>query len=139
MDRIVVGIDGSPGADRALEWAIAEARTWGAHLEVVLAWSFLDQPTEQFKPDYGADDATATLAAAIERVGGTEGLDVTLTCVNDLPARALIEAADRADLIVVGSRGIGGFKGLLLGSVSQQLATYAPVPVVVIHPEKSST
>jgi nucleotide-binding universal stress UspA family protein len=137
VERIVVGIDGSPGADRALAWAVAEARQWSAHLEVVLAWSYLDQPSKVFKPDYGEADARASIEAAIERIGGAEGVDVTLTCVNDLPTRALIDAATRADHLVIGSRGLGGFKGLLLGSVSHQLAQHATVPVTIIHPEAS--
>ena len=135
MERIVVGIDSSSGADAALRWAVAEARRWGAALEVVLAWSYLDQPSDEFRPDYGEDDARAALETAMDRVGGAEGVDVTLTCVNDLPARALLDAAGRADLIVVGSRGLGGFRGLLLGSVSQQCAHHAPCPVVIVPPD----
>lgn len=134
MERIAVGIDGSPGGDDALRWAIAEARRWEAQLEVVLAWSYLDQPTKEFHPDYGEKDARAALDAAMARVGGADGVDVVLTCCNDLPTRALMDAAQRADLLVVGSRGLGGFKGLLLGSVSQQLSTHSPVPVVIVHP-----
>ncbi len=139
MERIVVGIDGSPGADRALAWAVAEARQWGAHLEVVLAWSYLDQPSKEFKPDYGEADARAALEGAIERVGGADGVDVTLTCCNDLPARALLDAAARADHIVVGSRGLGGFRGLLLGSVSHQVVQHATIPVTIIHPEPTTS
>lgn len=138
MERIVVGIDGSPGADRALRWAIDEARQWNAHLDVVIAWSYLDQPTTEFDPHYGEADARAAAEAAIERVGGAEGADVTITCCNDLPARALLDQAVGADLVVVGSRGLGGFKGLMLGSVSHQVVTHAPSPVVIIHPEATT-
>ncbi|MFA5565331.1 MAG: universal stress protein [Acidimicrobiia bacterium] len=135
MKHIVVGIDGSDGADQALRLAIAEARQWNAHLEVVLAWSFLDQPTIKFDPNYNEDSARATAEDALARVGNTDGVDITITCVNDLPARALLAAAKDADMLIVGSRGLGGFKGLLLGSVSQQLAQYAPSPILIVHPE----
>lgn len=136
MERIVVGIDGSAGADLALRWAIAEARQWNAQLEVVIAWSLLDQPSTEFKPDYGEDDARAAVDAAVERVGGADGVDVTVTSVNDLPARALLARAADADLVVVGSRGLGGVKGMLLGSVSQQVVNRAETTTVVIHPPK---
>ncbi|QGG96183.1 universal stress protein [Actinomarinicola tropica] len=138
MARIVVGIDGSAGGDEALRWALDEARRAGATLEVVLAWSHLEQPAGEFRPDYGADDAHAALRAAVDRVGDAAGVDVLLTAVNDLPARALIEAARRADLLVVGSRGLGGFTGLLLGSVSQQVSSHSSVPVVVVHPRDTT-
>jgi nucleotide-binding universal stress UspA family protein len=135
LQHIVVGIDGSAVADRALRWALDEARRWDARLEVVLAWSYIDQHTPDFHPDYGEGDARATLAAAIERAGGAEGIDVVQSCPNDLPARALLAAAAPADLVVVGSRGLGSVKGMLLGSVSHQVVTKSPTNVVIVRPE----
>jgi nucleotide-binding universal stress UspA family protein len=135
LQHIVVGIDGSASADRALRWALDEALQWGARLEVVLAWSFIDQRTPDFHPDYGEDDARATLDAAIERVGGAQGVEIVPSCPNDLPARALLAAAGPADLVVVGSRGLSGVKELLLGSVSHQVVTKSSTTVVVVHPD----
>jgi nucleotide-binding universal stress UspA family protein len=130
---IVVGVDGSDGSRRALQWALQEARLRGAPARVVLAWTYLDQPVEGFDVAYGESDARARLDQVVDAVA-SEGDDVELerVVVNDLPARALLDAARGADLLVVGSRGLGGFKGLLLGSVSQQVVQHAPCPVVVV-------
>jgi nucleotide-binding universal stress UspA family protein len=133
MKHIVVGVDDSPGARAALAWALDEARQWGATLEVVMAWSVLVQPVPEFQPDFDEDAA----AAALDRIlaeHDTDGVDLVRTLVNELPARALLHVADSADLVVVGARGLGGFAGLLLGSVSQQVTSHAPCPVVVVRP-----
>lgn len=135
MDKIVVGIDGSPGADQALRWAIDEARQWNAELDVVIAWSYLDQHTPEFKPDYDETDVRTNVDAALARVGGADGVNIVVSPVNDLPARAILDRAVEADLVVVGSRGLGGFKGLLLGSVSHQVVSHSRTPVVIVHPE----
>lgn len=138
MEHIVVGVDGSEGSDAALRWAVAEARAHGARLEVVLAWSYLDQPTVEFDPDYGEPVARAALDLVIERAGPTDDLEVVRTCVNDLPARALLAASQTADLVVVGSRGLGAFKGMVLGSVSQQVVTRAACSVLVVRTESDA-
>jgi nucleotide-binding universal stress UspA family protein len=134
MKRIVVGVDDSPGAQAALAWALAEARQWGATLEVVMAWSVLVQPVAEFQPDFD-EDAAAEALDAILSSHDTVGVEVVRTLVNELPARALLHVAESADLVVVGARGLGGFTGLLLGSVSQQVASHAPCPVVVVRPQ----
>ncbi len=105
---------------------------------MVLAWSYLDQPGgREFDPSFGEDDARRILDEAIATLGaGAEGLDVEPVAVNDLPARGLLEAAGPdPDLLVVGARGRGGFQGLRLGSVSQQVAQHAPCPVVIVPVE----
>lgn len=135
--RIVVGVDGSEGADRALRYAVEEAGRRGSTVEAVLVWALLDQPgvpeERQFDPAFGEAKARAYLDAAVERaVGDHPGVTVTPVVVCDLPARGLLEAAAGADLLVVGARGLGGFAGLLLGSVSQQVVNHAPCPVVVV-------
>lgn len=116
-----------------------EAKLRGARLEIVLAWGLLDQPgvpeQARFNPAFGEDDARALIAAAVERVGADPDVAVSLVPACDLPARALIAQARGADLVVVGARGLGGFRGLLLGSVSQQVVHHAPCPVVIV-PER---
>jgi nucleotide-binding universal stress UspA family protein len=134
---IVVGIDGSDGSRRALQWAFQEARLRAARVQALLAWTYLDQPDGEFDAAYGETDARARLDQALDQVG-SDAIDVAVErlVVNDLPARALLDAARGAELVVVGSRGVGGFKGLLLGSVSQQVVQHAPCPVVVVPGEE---
>ncbi len=132
-DLVVVGVDGSRSAEGALRWAAAEARTRHARLRVVRAWTFLDQPEGSFDPSYGDADAQRQLDDAVAGLGAdAEGIDIERLAVCDLPARGLLAAAAGADLLVVGARGLGGFQGLLLGSVSQQVANHAPCPVVIV-------
>ena len=130
---VVVGVDGSEGARRALRWAAEEARLRGVALRVVHVWSYLDQAGEAFDPTYGEDDARRLLDEALAGAG-TElgGLDVERRTVCDLASRGLLESATDGDLLVVGARGMGGFRGLMLGSVSQQVAQHAPCPVVIV-------
>jgi nucleotide-binding universal stress UspA family protein len=131
---VVVGVDGSEGARRALRWAATEARLRHATLRVIHAWSYLDQPAGTFDPTYGDDDARRLLDQAVASLGPDgEGLEIERLTVCDLPTRGLLEAATGADVLVVGARGLGGFQGLLLGSVSQQVASHAPCPVVIVR------
>lgn len=133
--RIVCGVDGSEAADAALAFAAAEAARDGAKLVVVMAWTWLDQrhlvPDIAFEPDYHEEDARAAAEQIVRRVLGDDPGDVEIRTVMDRPATALLQAADEADLVVVGSRGLGGFKGLLLGSVSRQVVDHAPCSVLV--------
>ena len=130
---VVVGVDGSEGARRALQWAAEEARLRGARLRAVHVWSYLNQAGEAFDPTYGDDDARRFLDEAVAGLGDDAvGLEIERTAVCDLPARGLLDSAGDADLLVVGARGMGGFRGLLLGSVSQQVAQHAPCPVVIV-------
>jgi nucleotide-binding universal stress UspA family protein len=139
VQRIVVGVDHSEGSRRALEWALDEARLRGARVEVVHAWSFPYLPTGPFvsAPLLSAEqleaDARVVLDASIAEVdvaGLAEPVEPVLVC--DGPANALLERSKGADLLVVGSRGRGGFTGLLLGSVSQAVSQHAPCPVVIV-------
>ena len=140
MKRIVVGVDGSEAADAALRWAVAEAGRHGADLVALLAWNYLDQhhgehgnKDQPFDPAYGEDDAREKLRAAVERVGATGAVEQRVVC--DLTTRALLEAGAEADLLVVGTRGHGGFAGLLLGSVSERVLEHAHGPVTLVRTE----
>jgi nucleotide-binding universal stress UspA family protein len=140
MDTIVVGIDGSPAAAAALAWAVDEARVHDARLHVVYAWNisplvyaspYAVQATEGLL-EAEREAATTLATTALEGVD-TSGVDVQHSVLEGLPAETLLEAAENADLLVVGSRGRGGFAGLLLGSVSQQCAQHAKCPVVIVR------
>jgi nucleotide-binding universal stress UspA family protein len=135
--RIVVGTDGSERATAAVRWAAEEAAIHAADLDVLLAWNHLNQHlpdrSQGFDPDYGGEDAArAALTAWIEEDLGPEA-SVGLRIVNELPATALLEAGDEADLLVLGDRGQGGFEGMLLGSVSERVAQLATRPVAVVR------
>jgi len=135
MERIVVGVDGSESAHQALEWAIDEARRRNAVVEAIHAWH---QPFvtgyaymgEIPLGDY-VEEAQKTIEAAIASVD-TTGVTVETRIIAGGASQVLVEEAKGASLLVVGSRGRGGFSGLMLGSVSQQAAHHAPCPIVII-------
>lgn len=137
MARFIVGVDGSSSSADALRWAHREAEIRGARVTALLAWSFLDQyhvdPGTSFDPGYGDEDALRALDAAVTGALGERAGDVERQVVCDLPATALLEAAEGADLLVVGARGLGSFRGLVLGSVSQRCLEHATCPVMVVH------
>jgi nucleotide-binding universal stress UspA family protein len=137
---ILVGHDGSKCAQEALVWAARLAGRADMDLHVLRAWSMMTAPQpSSWSPGYVPaleeyekavhDELAAHVAAA--------GLDpaVRVTChvVHTSPARGMIAAAAGADLVVVGARGRGGFAGLLLGSVSDQVVDHAPCPVTVVR------
>ncbi len=146
---VVVGVDGSAGASAALLWAAAEARLRATRLRVVHAWRFSYPDVAGYGwggaievlPRTGVGDQHRAAEALLEEATAHlafEGLDVDIQCeaVEGTAAEVLVGAAGEADLLVVGSRGHGGFVGLLLGSVSQQCAHSAPCPVVIVHAPK---
>jgi len=141
MSRIVVGIDSSKDSHRALSWAIEEARLRDADLEVVHAYPTPDLTALPMVVTLPSDEelrvaATSILDEVLDEVGGAEGLQVIKTVQAGGAASVLTQAAEGADLLVVGARGLGGFRGLLMGSVSQQSVTHSPCPVVVVTPER---
>jgi nucleotide-binding universal stress UspA family protein len=142
MTRIVVGVDGSEAGEAALRFAVAEARLRGAPLEAVIAWHepYVAPTLAPVVPDptVFADAAARTLDQSVEAaVAGGDPIEVKRVVKRGGAAEVLLEQADGADLLIVGSRGRGGFAGLLLGSVSQQVVHHATCPVVVV-PEPSS-
>lgn len=136
--RIVVGIDGSGHSARALRWAIEEASCRDAALHLVHAWNapYIGVDIVGFTAKASVFEAAETAAGAVldDAAAAAAGLvgNIQRTLVSGPPTAALLEAAKGADLLVVGSRGRGGFSGLLLGSVSQQCVHHATCPVVVV-------
>jgi len=141
MPGITVGIDGSHDAHLALEWAMQEAAARHVPLTVVTVhdvpvsgWTGnpiilpADEPALE-RAYQAAGDAVAKAAAAL---GESKPPSVKVRAVNGFPAQELIEASRDADLLVVGSRGGGGFARLLLGSISDQVVHHAYCPVVVV-------
>jgi nucleotide-binding universal stress UspA family protein len=144
MERIVVGVDGSPSGRAALRWAVDEAERRGATLVALTAY---DVPIVYAKdrlgvvvPDYdellrdARVRAEEVLKEELNTVAVPANVPVELVAVEALqPAAALVDRAKDATMLVVGTRGRGGFAGLLLGSVSQHCVHHAPCPVVVVR------
>jgi len=145
MSGIVVGIDGSHSAGRALEWAMAEAAIRKTELAVI---TVLPEPASQWtgRPaPLGGDaervaeirkSAEAAVAATTAKLEGGKPESVTVAAVAGFPAETLINASKDSDLLVVGARGGGGFASLILGSVSNQVVHHASCPVVVVPAAK---
>jgi nucleotide-binding universal stress UspA family protein len=151
---VVVGVDGSAGSAEALRWALAEARLRKSPLRAVHAWMFgyVGGTIDGYPSLGGSLDAYGSLGidpgdlhraaedlldrALADAGADTEGVEIERQVVQGSAAEALLAAADENDLLVVGSRGHGGFAELLLGSVSQQCVHHAPCPVVVVHSQK---
>jgi nucleotide-binding universal stress UspA family protein len=143
MARIVVGVDGSSEGERALHWAIDEARLRSAELELVQAAppaGLMDAMTSMSSRQELEDAAEHLLDQVLEEVVlarvDTQDLVVHRTVESGPAPEVLCEAARGADLLVVGARGQGGFRGMLLGSVATQVVQHAPCPVVVVVPEE---
>ncbi|MEV7599821.1 universal stress protein [Kitasatospora sp. NPDC089797] len=132
---VVAGIDGSAASTAAARWAAEEAVRRGASLRLVHAWPWLTDGVSSFaEPDDLPAAAQRTLAEAADGIRADHpDLAVQTDAVLDAPVDGLVAAAADADLLVLGSRGHGGFAGLLLGSVSMAVAGRSPVPVVVVR------
>lgn len=144
MGTVVVGVDGSGGSTAALKWAVDESRRRKAHLRIVGVW----QPPIYAFPGFeaaGADHdhlqalAEERLSTYAEDMMAGCGADWDLVVREGQAAWVLLDEARDSDLLVVGSRGLGGVRSALLGSVSTQLAHHAPCPVVIIRPDHRET
>ncbi len=137
MGTIVVGVDESPDAAAALRWAIDESRLRGSTVRATMCWGYLDQhhvAESAFDPDYGEDAASAALEAlVVQATGLSNSTGIDLNVLNDLPARGLLDDSAGADLLVLGARGIGAVKEVLIGSVSRQCLHHSTVPVIVVR------
>ena len=139
MPGIIVGIDGSTHSHQALEWAVSEAAARHAPLTVLTVHQALASNwggpvlAEQDLTKRAREAAQEETDIVLEKVGEEERPpSVTVRAVTGVPAEELLDAAADADLIVVGSRGTGGFKRLAMGSVCTQVTHHAHCPVVVI-------
>jgi nucleotide-binding universal stress UspA family protein len=134
---VVVGVDGSPGSQNALDFALAEATLRGASVRAVCTWDYPVALGSGFVVPF--DDleasAVAVLADAVARAtkdAPAPAPPVSTTVRGGHASEALVDEAKDAALLVVGSRGHGGFVGMLIGSISQGCVTHAPCPVVVV-------
>ncbi len=140
---IVVGVDGSAPSRAALRWAVRQAELTGSSVEVVTAWQIpavlggyswapvAALETADFA-ELAAKTASAAIAAAVDPASAVQ---VSTTIRQGYPPEVLLHEAGHADLLVVGSRGHGGFAGALLGSVSQHCAHHSPCPIVIVRGE----
>lgn len=132
--RVVVGVDGSPSSEQALRWAAEQTRLTGQQAHALITWQIPVTYDGWISDSDWAGEAAGTLQKAVENVLGTDSPPVVQQVTRGHPAKVLVEeTADPADLLVVGSRGHGGFSGLVLGSVSQHVVAHAACPVVVVR------
>jgi nucleotide-binding universal stress UspA family protein len=135
--RVVVGFEGSDEARAALRWAAREAARWEAALLVVRAWefnplvAFTDAPTDLGELRAAIDHSTRSDVAEVLEGADLERAEVVLH--EGEPADVLVEVSRPDDLLVIGSRGHRGLRGLLLGSVSHEVALRAPCPVTIVR------
>ncbi|HEY6748791.1 MAG TPA: universal stress protein [Mycobacteriales bacterium] len=135
---VVVGVDGSVQSDRAIRIGLAEAHRTGGSLIAVHSYRCPPLPAT-YAPNPGVDTEAHRLAAeelldrALGDIETRTDIKVQRRVVHGGPAAVLLEAATGAAVLVVGARGLGGFSGLVLGSVSQQVIRHAPCPVIVSH------
>jgi nucleotide-binding universal stress UspA family protein len=139
IERILVGVDGSQNAQRALDWAILLGGRFGAEILAIHAVGLLTNLGDGTPvPSHSHLDELRTKFES-EWCASLEASDVRhrLECLDGPPVRVLIDAAarERADVIVVGSRGEGGFSELLLGSTSHQVAEHSNRPVFIVPPD----
>ncbi|GAA2785336.1 universal stress protein [Saccharopolyspora taberi] len=133
---IVTGIDGSPASKAALRWAVWHAGLTGGSITALMAW---DMPLIYNWQAPGLEDMATTtaqrLAEVIHQTAGETQVPIRKEVAQGHPARALLDAAEetRADLLVLGNRGHGGFTEALLGSVSQHCVQHARCPVVIVR------
>jgi len=134
--RIVVGVDGSEQSRLALGWALRLADAAGASIDAVTSWHFpaslgWGYATEGWNPEA---DATKCLTDSVDETFGAERpAGLRLLVREGLPAKVLLDESKGATMLMVGSRGHGGFTGLLLGSVSARCAELATCPVLIVH------
>jgi len=141
-ERVVVGVDGSPAAALAMAWAARYAKATGASIRAVMAWHF-PAPVGPVPPvgltpmsvraEVEHDKQAELDKAVAASIGDPPAVTVETKLAYGHPAQVLIDESADADLLVVGSRGHGGFTGMMLGSVSTHCVTHAACPVTVVR------
>ena len=141
--KIVVGVDGSASAQAALVWAVRQAKLTGATVEAVIAWHYPTAfggtpyaPIGVMETDFAGMAGRVLSTAVSEAVDPAGPVQVSSTVRKGNTAHILLDAADGAELLVVGSRGHSGFAEALIGSVSQNCVHHAKCPVVIIRGPK---
>lgn len=138
--RIVVGVDGSASSKDALRWAARLGTALGVGIDAISAWEVTSTYGWSGLPPYDAEYALKILTQTVDEVFGPERpADLRLLTETGSAPWVLIDVSKRAQMVVVGSRGHGGFAGLLLGSVSAKLAEHAKCPVLVVHGDAAAT
>jgi nucleotide-binding universal stress UspA family protein len=141
MPGIVVGVDGSEHSRQVLDWAVKEAGFRNTSLTVLAVWQVAGNTWTGSPEVYSADAAEAekmrqaaeeVTRKAVDAAGAPAPASVTVRAVSGIAAQELINASNDADLLIVGSRGGGGFARLMLGSTSNQVVSHSAAPVVVI-------
>ncbi len=139
MSRIVVGFDASPAAEAALAVGLEEARLRKLPLRVVCSWEVppLEYSGAAYAPVPDLNEAAerhahTVLAAAEASLGPNPGVEVETVAVHGHPAAVLAEEGKEATVVVVGTRGAGTLKGMLIGSVSQALAHHCTAPLMIV-------
>jgi len=145
MPGIVVGVDGSPNSERALDWAMKQAAAVHAPLTVIAVhevpksyWGGIPVIGPADEPLLGKlrQAAEEMTQRAASRLGDARPASVTVHAVSGFVVKELVDASQDADLVVVGSRGGGGFGRLLMGSVSNEVVQHSACPVVVVPHER---
>ncbi len=138
--RIVVGVDGSPGAQRALEWAVAEGHARSGSIIALLAYGYYGRPLEvqSRTAGTGPEELEAAARAVLRRSVGELSPapapgEIALEASDDEPVDALLDAVAADDVLVVGARGLGPVRRLLLGSVSLHCTRHATAPTVIVR------
>lgn len=143
MPGVIVGVDGSEHSQRALEWAAREAALRNAALNVVVVHQLIrgysgrgvEYVGDAELAEKAGQEAKAETDRVLAALGDSRPESASIQVRSGMPAEELLDAAKDADMIVLGSRGVGGFAQLLMGSVSAQVAHHARCPVVIIPSE----
>ncbi len=142
--RIVVGVDGSPSSGAALDWAVRQASLTGATIQAVTAWHYPTVvggyawgPLAVIESANFEEIATKMVSRVVADLEAASNVNISIAVRKGNAAQILIDESRGADLLVVGSRGHGGFSGALLGSVSLNCAHHASCPVVIVRDGKA--
>jgi nucleotide-binding universal stress UspA family protein len=146
MSGIIVGVDGSGHSQRALEWAMKEAAIRHTPLTVLTVHEAVKgyyggiamYPDDPARTEQAREAAQAETDKVLAGLDGPRPESITVKAVHGFPVEELLSASQDADMIVLGSRGAGGFTRLMMGSVAGQVVQHAQCPVLIVPPENRS-